>query len=237
MEAIAIGVTFVGLVGAAIGFFVAFKQETGTLYPLLGIVVSVPALIWSTYCYSQVPKPEKGRTAAELKKKTIVPLGNSNPALSGEKPEAAQEGEPVDSTKQAQKQGDMQIAVAQVGITKAPLDGAKEKKQPTEKYLIVHLRISNVGVERKYDYSGWGQWGSDNAATLRDTKGHAFKLKRFDATWTVKGQVTSTSIFPGKSIDDILIFEAPPPELPAAAFGGEGSFIFEIPGKIINVSP
>ncbi len=131
----------------------------------------------------------KGRTAAELAKKVVVPLNNRNPALSGEKSELAQEGESIDSSKDAQRQGDLQVAVAQASITKAPLKAAPGKKPPTEHYLVIHLRISNVGVERKYDYSGWGQWGSDNAATLRDTKGKVFKLKGFDAAWEVEGQV------------------------------------------------
>ncbi len=246
MELIAVGVTLVGLVLGATGFFVAYKQDTGTLYPLLGIVVCLPAVMWSAYCYAQVPKPEKGRSASELAKKVVVPLNNRNPALSGEKPELAQEGTPVDSTKEAQKQGDLQVAVAQVSITKAPLKGAPGKKPPAEKCLIVHLRISNVGVERKYDYSGWGQWGSENAASLRDTKGKVFPLKHFNAEWDVEGQVRSTSLFPGKSIDDILIFEAPKSkeipahlrlELPGAAYGGTDKFLFEIPGKTINVAP
>ena len=161
---------------------------------------------------------------------------------SGEAPTLAQEGETVDSSKEAQQQGDLRIAITSVSINTAPLIPVAGKKPPMDKFLIVQLRLSNVGVERKYDYSGWGQWGSDSAATLRDTKGKVLKLKRFEATWDVKGQVRSTSIMPGKSVDDVLIFEAPPLkdiparlrlELPAAAFGHEGNVIFEIPGKTI----
>ena len=61
LELIAVGVTVVGLVLGAISFLVAYKQDTGTLYPLLGVVVCLPALLWSGYCYTQVPKPEKPR--------------------------------------------------------------------------------------------------------------------------------------------------------------------------------
>jgi hypothetical protein len=240
LELIAVGLTLVGLLLGAVSFIVAFKQDTGTLYPVLGVVVCLPALLWCAYCYTQVPKPEKGRSAAELKKKTIVPLDRR----SGEAPTVAQEGETVDSSREAQQQGDLRIAITSVSITTAPLIPVPGKKPPIDKFLIVQLRLSNVGVERKYDYSGWGQWGSESAATLRDTKGKVFKLKRFEGTWDVKGQIRSTSIFPGKSVDDILIFEAPPLkdipsrlrlELPAAALGNEGNFIFEIPGKTISI--
>ena len=240
LELIAVGLTLVGIVLGAVGFLVAFKQDTGTLYPLLGVVVCLPALLWSGYCYTQVPKPEKPRSAAELKKKTIISLDSH----SGEAPTTAQEGETVDSSKEAQQQGDLRIAVTAVCIATAPFIPVPVKKPPIDKFLIVQVRLANVGVERKYDYSGWGQWGSENAATLRDTKGKVFKLKRFEATWDVKGQQRSTSVFPGKSVDDILIFEAPPLkeipsrlrlELPAAACGNEGKFIFEIPGKTINI--
>jgi hypothetical protein len=246
MELIAVGVTFLGLVLAFLGFFIAFRKEEGTLYPLLGVVVCLPALLWSGYCYSQAPKPEKPRSQAELSKKTIVPLNQRNAALSDEKPTAAQPDEFVDFTKQGQQQGDLRVAVTSATITKAPLEGPKNKKAPTEKYLVIQLRLSNVGVEKKYDYAGWGQWGSDHAATLRDTKGKVFKIKRFDASWEIKGQVRSTAVFPGKSVDDVIVFEAPPLkdlpsrlrlELPAAAFGGTGAMQFEIPGKAINISP
>jgi hypothetical protein len=246
MEPVAVGVTLLGLVLAGIGFFVAYRQETGTLYPVLGIAVCLPALFWSLYCYSQMPKPEKPKSAAELAKKTTVPLNQRNAALSDEKPTTAQEDEFLDITRQAEQQGDLRVAVSGVSIAKAPLEGPPGKKPPIEKYLIVNLRLSNVGVERKYDYSGWGQWGGENSATLRDTKGKTFKLKRFEATWEIKGQVRTTAVFPGKTIDDILVFEAPPVkdlpsrlrlELPAPAVGGVGKFQFEISAKSISVTP
>ena len=247
IEAIAVGTTFIGLILAGVGFFVAFRQDTGTLYPILGILVCLPALAWSTYCYTQVPKPDKGRTAADLAKSYVVPTGQRNLALSEDKAVAAHEGEPVDIARQAMRQGDLQVTVTRVSIAKATFaDPPPGKKPPAEKFLIVELRLTNVGVERKYDYSGWGQWGGENAASLRDTKGKVYKIKRFDAAWEIKGQVRSTSILPGKSVDDIIVFEAPPPkeipsrlrlELPAAAFGGKDKFLFEIGSKNINITP
>jgi hypothetical protein len=247
MELIALGLTLLGLVLAGIGFFVAFRQESGTLYPLLGILVCVPAFLWSGYCYSLAPKPEKPRSAADLAKKTIVPLNQRNAALSDEKPTAAQQGEFVDFTKQAQQQGDLRVTVTSAVIGTAPLEGPSNKKKPADRCLIVQVKVTNVGAERKYDFSGWGQWGSDHAATLRDTKGKTFRLKRFDATWEIKGQVHSAvGVFPGKSVEDILVFEAPAPkeipahlrlELPASAFGAEGNLQFEIPGSKVSVTP
>lgn len=246
MEPIAVGVTLVGLVLAGIGFFIAYRQETGTLYPLLGIVVCLPALLWSLYCFSQMPKPEKPRSAAELARKTTVPLNQGNAALSDARPAPAQEDEFVDITKQAEQQGDLRVAVTGVSIGKVNFEPVPGKKPPAERYLIVNVRLGNVGVERKYDYSGWGQWGGENSATLRDTKGKTYKLKRFEAAWEIKGQVRTTAIFPGKSVDDILVFEAPPVkdlpsrlrlELPAPAFGGVGKFQFEVPARSISVMP
>ncbi len=247
MELVALGLTLLGLVLAGIGFFVAFRQESGTLYPILGIVVCLPALLWSGYCYSQAPKPEKPRSAAELAKKTLVPLGQRNAALSGEKATPLQQGEVPDYTKQAQQQGDLRITVTNVAIGLPPLEGQPNKKKPADKCLLVYVKANNVGAERKYDFSGWGQWGSDHAGSLRDTKGKTYKLKRFDAAWEVKGQVHSPmGVFPGKSVEDILVFEAPPPkdmpahmrlELPAGAFGAEGILTFDIPGSKVSIGP
>ncbi len=58
MELIAVVLTLVGLVLGAAGFFVAYKQDTGTLYPLLGIVVCLPAVIWSPIVTPKYPSRE-----------------------------------------------------------------------------------------------------------------------------------------------------------------------------------
>jgi hypothetical protein len=245
-ELIALGVTLLGLVLGGTGFFVAYRQETGTLYPLLGLAVSLAAFLWSGYCYSLAPKPEKIRPGADLARKTVVPLNQRNLALSDERPTAAQQDEYVDFTRQAQQQGDLRTTVVSASIGTPPLEGPPGKKKPADKCLIVSVKLNNVGAARKYDFSGWGQWGSDHAATLRDTKGKTFKLKRFDASWEIKGQVHSAvGVFPGKSVEDILVFDAPAAkdlpshmrlELPASAFGGEGNLQFDIPGSKVNVS-
>ena len=55
------------------------------------------------------------------------------------------------------------------------------------------------------------------------------------------GQVQSESVYPGKSIDDLLVFELPVEkakylrlELPASAFHGEGKLRIQIPADMIQ---
>jgi hypothetical protein len=245
LQAVAVGVTLVGLALGGLGFFLAYQKDTGTVFPLLGLVVCVPALIWGLISLSSVEKPEKGPSAADLAKKTVVPLGQRNAALSEDKPMPAAEGDYVDASHGAVQQRDLRIAITRVSIGTPVFQPQEKKKAPTEKCLIIELRVTNVGVGEKFEYSGWGEWGSPHAGMLHDTKGKAYKMKKFDGGWEVKGQAHSTTIFPGKKVDDILVFEGPPPktspgtlrlELPSSAFGGEGRVAFEIPSKMISTN-
>lgn len=248
LELAALGVAGLGLILGAMGFLVALQKQAPGLYPLIGAVVSLVALGWAGLSYLQKPVPEKPRTAAELAKTSVVPLGVSNPALSDARPVAAEKGETIDVTRGAVQQGDLRMSVTSVAVASAPLEGSTKKKPPPDRCIVVGLRLSNVGVERRYPYTSWGEWGSPHAAKLVDKRGRNYPVKSFDASlWQIKGQVrNAVSIFPGKSVNDVLVFEGPPPkttlgsltlELPASAFGGEGTLLLEIPARMILQGP
>src|SRR5215467_9090082 len=107
---------------------------------------------------------------------------------------------------------------------------------------MIGLRITNAGIARKLDYLSWGgNTRAQDKPVLRDEQGRPYAEKAFAAGWTIKGHVASASIPPGKTLDDILVFEAPPTnvqslrlELPAAAVGAEGQLRMEIPRRMIT---
>jgi hypothetical protein len=77
---------------------------------------------------------------------------------------------------------------------------------------------------------------------LTDDKGNRYKAINFGFGSSVIGQVTgSESIYPGKSLDDVLVFESPIEraqslrlELPAENIGKSGKIVFRIPRSMIR---
>jgi hypothetical protein len=77
--------------------------------------------------------------------------------------------------------------------------------------------------------------------TLTDNFGNGYKQVNFGLGSRVDGQVHSESIYPGKAISDLLVFEKPLDtaqylllELPAKNFGGQGRLRFKIPKSMIG---
>jgi hypothetical protein len=76
---------------------------------------------------------------------------------------------------------------------------------------------------------------------LTDNLGNRYKRITFGLGTTVVGRVNQESIHPGKTVDDVLVFEEPLANadvlrlgLPASAFGGTGEIKFEIPKSMIR---
>jgi hypothetical protein len=114
------------------------------------------------------------------------------------------------------------------------------RQPPSDRCLVIGLRVTNAGVARNLTYTGWS--GADPAAeppVLRDAQGKTYAPKKF-AGWVVKGSAPSATIPPAKTHTDVLVFEPPPRgagplrlELPAAAAGSEGRMRMEIPKEMI----
>lgn len=111
--------------------------------------------------------------------------------------------------------------------------------------LIVRVRVTNADADRKAEYKTWGARNFDLTPkpTAVDEKGNKFKIVNFGAGAKVAGSVErSVSLYPGRPIEDVLVFELPLPsskelhfELPAANVGGAGVIRFRVtspPGGI-----
>ena len=110
--------------------------------------------------------------------------------------------------------------------------------------LVVRLRLRNTSDSQKMEYLGWGGEEASIArdfATVQDNFGNAYRKITLGPATRVAGQVLSESIYPGKEITDILLFEQPVGkteflklELPAANFGGTGMLRLRIPAAMIK---
>ncbi len=116
----------------------------------------------------------------------------------------------------------------------------------SEKDVITALsgKDGNSGLADKDVISGLAGSVSDAISEskpgLEDNFGNHYRQMTFGLGSTVDGQAENQSIYPGKAISDVLVFEAPIEkakylhlELPATAFGGTGKVRFEIPAEMI----
>jgi len=142
--------------------------------------------------------------------------------------------------------GDVEVKVlsAKVAppVTSRGQTGEGESGKPQ---LILTVEVSNRSQNRKIEYQTWA--GAEMSferdyATLEDNFANSYKRIRFGIfDGFPVGRVHSDSIYPGKSLSDVLVFEPPLEkfqhldlEMPARNVGTEGLFKIRIPAAMIK---
>jgi hypothetical protein len=234
-------VTFaLGLIGLVCGIgavLVARSQERRALLAWAGLVVSLPVLVLAGFfpLWLGVSPLWGPRLPAEVPKAAAAPLsgrGNFRHAAEGEELW-------VDASQDALHRSDVRLRVRSVVVGGLEFESIQGKKPPVARGLVISLRITNAGLSRKVPYTGWRDRVEDKPI-LRDDQGKSYAEKTFTGGWIVKGSAPSAAIPTAKSLDDVLVFEAPPPtirslrlELPASAVGSDGKFQMELPRQMI----
>lgn len=150
--------------------------------------------------------------------------------------------------------------VANVPLTKNNLfPDTTGEGQSQEPALIVTLQVTNTTQTRKFDYKGfkgrkvpflsWAEgdfpFDKDNLVTLEDNLGNSYKQITYHRPFGIShrpvGGVKHESLYPGKALTDVLIFQRPVAnaeslelQLSAWHVGAEGVFGFRIPVKDIE---
>lgn len=177
-----------------------------------------------------------------------IPVADSTPAApSIVAPPSAPKKPDVEwaSAESPVRQGDTQVHVKAVRVDKVPLkgrsgDGSGESK---DVLLMIELEVSNLSETKKLEYRTWGgtamSFGTRTALT--DNFDNRYKIVNFGFGNEVIGSVESESIYPGKAVRDVLVFEEPIGkvehlnlELPASQFGGDGMLRIRIPASMIR---
>lgn len=141
------------------------------------------------------------------------------------------------------KQGDVQIQVARAKVdyvlVNDPTSMSDEPARSNDPQLIITIELRNLSITRKLDYRTWAGRSISferDFATLEDNFGNSYKRVNFGFMSTPVARTESSSIFPKKTITDVLIFEPPIDaaihldlELPAKNFGGTGMIRIRIP--------
>jgi hypothetical protein len=107
-----------------------------------------------------------------------------------------------------------------------------------ERELILEIDIKNVTAAKKIEFTSWAKGGT-TTVTVEDEIGNVYKP--VDYGFYPVGHTESGSIYPGKSIKDVLIFEQPVDaarelrvSIPSENWGGAGTLKLTFPTKNIG---
>jgi len=234
-------VSGVGLVLGVSGLIIVLVSKRGSAgFPIAGSAVSFVAIavagLWMLVCAGMFGT---AKTSFDEVKKNADEIFKKMAEL-----QRQDAGDWVDASKDAARNGDVEVRVTSVTI--GPVDLEMENgavgKSATDS-VIIRLVVKNVSLEGKaINYKGWIPKAKldRSAAALRDNGVFAYPHSILDRP--VKGQIRSPiEINAGESREDVFAFHAPRTdpkdlrlELPATAFGGIGSIKFRIPPAMIK---
>ena len=230
LGAITLPLSGLGLLLGLVGLIVALtRRGAGVGFPIAGMAVCGLAFVIAFFMTSALTKTfssigESARKRQETNQKVVTTTSAPAPAtaapataasLPGAAPapvasKAEEEWAPADKPV---KQGDVQIQAVSVKVGKVRIRDRIRQEMATSKepLLSVALRATNLSTTKKIDYHTWAgrQFSiSNDKANLTDNFGNHYKAVTFGFDPPV-GRTESASVYPGKPVDDVLVFEAP----------------------------
>lgn len=230
-----------GLLLGIIGFIVAcVRKGAGVGYSIAGIAVSLLALfIGYTVNYvlffgavEQV-RAAKQRSDESTKKrannKNAADRPDAKEKAPGNKADGLQGKAPWALAGMIAEDDTIRVEVASVTVGKVRVKDFRAESNSEDELLQIKLRITNKSETKKLNYRSWSasHGGFIGAGSLQDDLDNSYKRISFGFNDDVVGQLRSESIYPSKSVVDLLVFEVSIDkatflklELPARAFGG-----------------
>lgn len=244
-----------GVVLGGIGFLVAIvRRGRGIGFPIAGMAVCGLALVISFTMTDSLVKAlgrSSRSSAVDAPKAFMAAPGRTEPVVPVARPRVATMaavGDPVAPTAVDEwakattegQLGDVFVRVERVAIGKVKLkDVTGDPWDSTEEQLTIALAVQNQSNTKKLNFRGWAGDVTDildRAGTLADEHGNTYRRIGFGYTARPVGQASLDSIYPGKAVNDLLVFELPIEAarelrltLPGAAVGGEGELKLKIP--------
>jgi hypothetical protein len=225
------------LLGVA-GCLLVWRRKRYPVLAAAGLMVGLAATLVAAFAphvlgLSPLRSPQPFATRGEPAVLALSGQGDLRPAAAGETLWA-------DASKDALHQGDVRLRVVWAMVGAVPFERTQGRRPAAERGLVIRLRVTNAGITRALPYTGWAGEDMPEAPLLRDNQGKSYHLKTFPTDRRVVGRALKSSIPSGKSVEDVVVFEAPPStvewlrlELPAAAAGGDGRLRIEIPKRMI----
>jgi hypothetical protein len=247
----------IGLILGIVGVIIAVtKKGKGIGLPIVGCVICLVALIvpilstgGTSAAFSKALADARDKQREDAKVTVVSNAGTAASPASAD--QHAANPSPVvpkivwNDAASALRVGDVQIQIKEAKVGKiAVKDMFGADKQSNDDLLEVTVEISNLSTGKKIDFSTWqGEtMGFDTTyASLTDNNDNTYKRINFGATAKIVGSVDNESIYPGKAVTDMLVFEKPVDtvkwlhlELPAKNIKGEGVIRIEIPASMIS---
>lgn len=223
-----------GLVGVA---RLANAGKKGIALPAAGAAASFVVLVLAAFWPALLGMaPRSVGVGTEHPRQTFVPRAG----MSGGLPAGPQEAEWVDAARGALHYGDLRVRVTSVTVVPAEPKRPADKRAKREQYLQIGLRLANIGAAKTFEYHSWGELDQPEL-TLTDNLGRTYRRQALPPGTEPPGRVRRAELRPGKSVDDLLVFAAPPDaveylrlELPAEAFGATGRLRLQVPRSLIR---
>lgn len=254
-----------GLLLGIAALIVAVAQGSKLTLSIFGISLCMTALGAGLVLVSMGPQL---RSLQEVVK-NIEKTGGLAPQVTPKEEKKSEPPPPdvkwVDASKEEIRQGDIAVLVKFVGVSQVKTKGILEGDQLTQqKYLGIQVQVKNQSKTKKVDLRGWSGASDQSGANINDILNgvkqggltgvlppevnlwddHDNSYARRPAEFgeTIEGQLMGkTSVYPGKSAEDLILFEVPIDkvkylrlELDASAYGGAGKLRFQIPGAMIR---
>lgn len=137
--------------------------------------------------------------------------------------------------------GDLFVCVTDARIRKVAVKSLGQDGKSEKSWLVVELHITNNSDSQKYGYSGWSSKSLDrdksDDAALSDNLGNRYSQRGLGIGDDVVGQLEDgASVYPGKTVVDLLVFEPPVDKatelrfsLPGKAIGTKEALRVKIP--------
>jgi hypothetical protein len=216
---------------------------------LVGLLI-VSAIGFAAVLFWPRSAPQPEPVAAKAEKPTeipeiLAPLGDLD-ELSDDVAAASDENkaEPQWTNASAEpiRRGDVSVRILSAEIGRPRLVRATGRAaRPTDEFLILRVQLQNENTTRKLEYRGWAAGQSSGSVKLTDNFNNPYFQKSWQSA-TIDGQLTAESLYPGKPVEDVLVFQKPLQKaetlrllLPAAAFGEKGMLGFEIPMAMVSL--
>ncbi|NQU20238.1 MAG: DUF4339 domain-containing protein [Candidatus Nealsonbacteria bacterium] len=162
-------------------------------------------------------------------------------ADSGGNDRGAASGKPVDQRKwidassKSGKCGGVSVKIVSVETGYPPFVPRARGVDTDKEHVMIRIALKNTNEKLKVEYQGFGR---SSGTILSDDAGN--KYQRISAG-TAEGQVQDESMYPGDSVEDLLIFQRLVPgvgflklELPGTVLGGKQDLYFKIPKSMIG---
>lgn len=224
-----------GLLLAAIGVLVALaRRGAGIGFPIGGGLMSAMALAVGIAHAMMV-----GTAIASIGSSLDQTLGAGGHTATAPALEWTPAGRAV-------KHGDIALRVASVSIGRVPLRSGYGRTETTseDELLAIRLKLINRSDSKKVSYQSWmgGELSfTRDSASLTDNFGNSYKRITFGYGTEVVDHTESASLYPGKTLVDVLVFEPPVEaaehldlELPGGNIGGDGFLRIRIPRSMFK---